>query len=385
MISLWFTDEVPFRVVHNHGLVRDEHGKKMSKSFGNVIDPVELIERYGADATRFALLRSAAPGTDVPMAEEWVEGAKRFTNKLWNAGRFALSNLGGVGPGPLGDPGSWSIEDRWILSRLAQVQRSVEEGYEGYDWPVVARSLYHFVWDEFADWYLEAIKIRIYGEDEAAAATARHVLASVLDRVLHLLHPLMPFVTEALWRALTGAPGGSTSLMVSDWPEGPVAEIDEDAERDFAVIRDLVTELNRFRSQNSIAPSARFELVVASQERDLLERHRVLVESLAGLSALQCVDALEELPGTSTVVFGSGQGQVNLAGLIDVAAELARLGKELDRTQAELSRVDGKLANEAFVERAPAEVVAKERERREELARNHAQLSERRDALAQLG
>jgi valyl-tRNA synthetase len=210
MISLWINDVVPFHVVHNHGLVRDEFGKKMGKSFGNVIDPLGMIEKYGADATRFALLRSAAPGTDVPLAEEWVEGTKRFANKLWNAGRFALSNLDDVRPGDLPDARQLALEDRWILSRLETVRADVDAGYDGYDWPVACRGLYHFVWDELADWYLEAVKVRIYGDDPDAADTARRVLAVVLDDVLRLLHPVMPFVTEALWRALTGRPAVRT-------------------------------------------------------------------------------------------------------------------------------------------------------------------------------
>ena len=383
MISLWMLDEVPFHVVHNHGLVRDEHGKKMSKSFGNVIDPLDLIDRYGADATRFALLRQAAPGTDVPLAEEWVEGAKRFANKLWNAGRFALSNLAGTRPGELPPRDAMTLEDRWILSRLETVRAEVDAGYAGFDWPVVARGLYHFAWDELADWYLEAVKVRVYGEDEAAAGVARQVLAVVLDDLLRLLHPVIPFVTEALWRALTGAAGGSQSLMVAAWPS-PRDVHDPEAERDFAVISDLVTEVNRFRSQNGVAPSARFELVVTAERPDLLVAHAELIRSLAGLSGIEVVDALAARPGTSTIVFGSGEAQVELAGLIDVPAELERLDKELARVRQDLDRVEGKLASASFVERAPAEVVQRQRDRRDELQRTIGQLTERVGALREL-
>jgi valyl-tRNA synthetase len=381
MISLWLFDEVPFRVVHNHGLVRDEHGKKMSKSFGNVIDPLDLVERYGADATRFALLRSAAPGVDVPLAEEWVEGTKRFANKLWNAGRFALSNLDGTAPGEPPAAAELRLEDRWILSRLAQVHAEVDAGYDRYDWPVVARGLYHFVWDELADWYLEAVKVRIYGDDDAAAEVARRVLAHVLDRVLTLLHPMMPFVTELLWRSLTGVAGGRDSLMVAYWPAPTDDRVDATAEADFAVLQDLVTEVNRFRSQNGIAPKARFELVVVSDRRELLEAQAALVAALAGLSGVRSVDALEEREGTSTIVFGAGQAQVDLTDLIDVAAELARLGKELERAHGDLQRVEGKLANVGFVANAPEAVVAKERAKRDEAAGAIAQLEGRIAAL----
>jgi valyl-tRNA synthetase len=384
MISLWFTDEVPFRVVHNHGLVRDEHGKKMSKSFGNVVDPLDLVDRYGADATRFALLRPASPGTDVPLAEEWVEGTKRFANKLWNVGGFALSRLGGTRPGGPLDEASLTLEDRWIRSRLETVHAEVEAGYEGFDWAVVCRTLYHFVWDELADWYVEAVKVRLYGDDAVAAATARQVLADVADRVLKLLHPVMPFVTEALWRALTGAEGGRDSLMVAPWPAPAPDRADAEAERSFAVLQDLVTEVRKFRSQNGIAPSARFALTVAGAERELLGGQAALIASLAGLSGLLVVDRLEERTGTSTIVFGAGQAQVELAGLIDVEGELDRLRRELGRAEADLQRVEGKLANASFVERAPAEVVARERAKGDEQRRTIEQLRERIDALAAL-
>ncbi|MCC5949636.1 MAG: valine--tRNA ligase [Nitriliruptoraceae bacterium] len=384
MIGLWFTDEVPFRTVHNHGLVRDEHGKKMSKSFGNVIDPLDLIERYGADATRFALLRSAAPGTDVPLAEEWVEGTKRFANKLWNAGRFALSNLDGIRPGVLPDRDVLALEDRWILSRLQAVHREVDAGYAGYDWPVVARGLYHFLWDELADWYLEAVKVRIYGDDEAAAQVAKQVLANVLDDVLRLLHPLMPFVTEALWRALTGAAGGSASLMAASWPTADTSLADPEAEQAFATVQSLVTETNRFRSQNSIPRSKRFDVAVACETRSLIDAEAALIASLAGLTQVTTIDAVEDRPGTSTIRFAAGSAQVDLTGLIDVAAEVARLRKELDAAQADLARVDGKLANASFVERAPAAVVQAERDKREGVLVAIAELEERIAALESL-
>ncbi len=384
MISLWLHDEVPFRVVHNHGLVRDEHGKKMSKSFGNVIDPLELIDRYGADATRFALLRSAAPGVDVPLAAEWVEGAKRFANKLWNAARFAITNLEGTRPGALPSDDELRLEDRWIVSRLASVHAEVDAAYARYDWPVAARGLYHFVWDELADWYLEAVKVRVYGDDAVAADVARRVLAHVLERVLVLLHPMMPFVTEALWRTLTGEPGGRRSLMVAAWPEADPALVDPDAEARFAVLKDLVTEVHRFRSQNAIAPRTRFDVEVAADQPELVSDQAELIAALAGLSAVRPVTRIEERAGASTIVFGSGRAQVDLAGLIDVAAELARLDKELVRTADDLSRVEGKLANDAFVSKAPEPVVAKERARRDELRLAVERLEQQRAALRAL-
>ncbi len=386
MAGLWFTDDVPFRVVHNHGLVRDEHGKKMSKSFGNVIDPLDLIARYGADATRFALLRSAAPGTDVPLAEEWVEGAKRFVNKLWNAARFALVNLDGRRPGDLPPDDRLALEDRWILDALNRAHAEVDAAYDAYDWPVVARGLYGFVWDELADWYLEAVKLRVHAEDAAVADDARAVLAHVLEAALRLAAPLLPFVTEAAWRALTGAAGGRDSLMAASWPTA-AGRPDAAATEEFAAVRGLVREVNRFRSQLRIPPSRRFPLVVTAEAAvaAVLARHAGLVAALAGLSDLEVVDDLAEAPGTSTIPFPGGRAQVALAGVIDVAAELDRLGRERDRALAEAARVAERLDNPSFVDRAPADVVARERAKRDEALRVAEDLAARAAALGGAG
>lgn len=366
MAGLWFTDEVPFRVVHNHGLVRDEHGKKMSKSFGNVIDPLDLIAAYGADATRFALLRNAAPGTDVPLAEEWVEGAKRFVNKLWNAARFTISNLDGQRPGDLPPDERLTLADRWLLDALATAHAEVDAGYESYEWPTVARGLYAFVWDEFADWYLEAVKDRIYGDDPEAAHDARAVLAHALEVTLRLASPLLPFVTEAAWRPLTGSDGGRDSLMVATWPSS-AGRADPEAREHFAVVQSLVREVHRFRSQLRIAPSVRIELNVEPADalaRDVLTAHADTVASLAGLGRLDVTEVLEERVGSSSIVFAHGRARVPLEGIIDIEAERARLEAERERAVADVARLDAKLGNASFVERAPAEVVEKEREKR---------------------
>ena len=368
MIGLWFLDEVPFRIVYNHGMVRDQYGKKMSKSFGNVIDPLEFIDSHGADALRFALFQHTSPGTDVPLAPEWVEGAGRFANKLWNATRFALGTLEGTRPGALPDPADLELEDRWILSRLDSALVDVEEAYETWDWSAISDRLYHFAWDELADWYLEAAKPRLYGDDADRTGVARAVLARVLDDLLRLLHPLMPFVTEALWRALTGSPGGKESLMVAQWP-ARLHRDDSAAEADFAVVQDVVTELRRFRSQHGIKPSHRFPVTIATSRRPLLERQVGLIEELAGIESVTFVPTLPDQADTSQISFSVGEAQVVMSGLVDVEAELGRLERELGRAQQDLGKAETKLANESFVERAPAEVVAAERERREGLRR----------------
>ena len=362
MISCWLLDTVPFHKVHNHGLVRDEFGKKMSKSFGNVINPLDLVSEYGADATRFALLRSASPGTDVPLAIDWVDGERRFANKLWNAVRFALTTLDGTTPGELPSDDALTLADRWVLSRLEQTRATVDEAYDGYEWARTCRALRAFAWDDLADWYLEAAKDRLYGDDVAARDTARAVLARVLDDLLHLLHPLMPFVTETLWRSLTDSEGGVDSLMVDQWPSTR-RPVDAQAEEDFAVLRDVVTEIRRFRSQNDVPPSRRFPVTIASSRAELLARELPLVRALAGVDEVTFVDTLPETPGTSTVAFAHGEVQVALAGLIDVEAELQRLARELDNARGELARADGKLSNEQFVANAPDAVVQQSRDK----------------------
>jgi valyl-tRNA synthetase len=380
MISEHLLGVEPFHVVYNHGLVRDEHGKKMSKSFGNSIDPLDLIAEYGADATRFALLRSAAPGTDVPLAVDWVDGEKKFANKLWNAVRFALSNLEGTTPGALPPAERRTLDDRWVLSRLEAARAAADDGYEGYDWPVVCRSLRTFAWNELADWYLESVKVRVYGEDEQAAADAKAVLAVVLDQLLRLLHPIMPFVTETLWRALTGAHGGRDTLALADWPTAET-ERDPDAEEAFAVVQDLVTEVRRFRSQNGLPDSRRFPLTVATDAQALLEPHTDVLVALAGLESIRFVDATADEPGLARVLFGRGVGTTPLAGLIDVEEELKRLHREHENAEGHLRRIEGKLANEAFVANAPEAVVQGERDRRDEVVARIAELDEQISTL----
>jgi valyl-tRNA synthetase len=384
MIALWVVDEVPFHVVHNHGLVRDEQGKKMSKSFGNVIDPLDLVDEFGADATRFALLRSAAPGTDVPLSVEWVDGERRFANKLWNTVRFALSTLDGTVPGPVPDADRLALEDRWILSRLEAVRAEVDEAYDGYEWAIVCRTLRSFAWDELADWYLEAAKVRLYGDESEGRATAQAVLAVVLDDLLRLLAPVMPFVTETLWRTLTSAAGGAESLMVADWPDAK-GDRDAAAEEAFAVIQDLVTEVRKFRSQNDVPPSRRFDVSLQTDRRALIEPHLPLVTTLAGLSEVAFVDTPVEEPGTSRIIFGAGEAFVGLTGLIDIEAEKARLDKEIGKARADLQRVEGKLGNRNFVEKAPGTVVDKERDRQRELTRVVDELTGQFVQLRQLG
>ena len=358
MMGLRFMGDVPFHAVLNHGLVRDRHGKKMSKSFGNVIDPLDLVDRYGADALRFALLRASVPGQDVPLAEEWVEGARRFVNKLWNAARFVLGHVGDTTPAAgLPDPAALQTEDRWILSRLEATRAVADSGFTDYDLARAAQALYHFVWDEYCDWYLELAKLR----DDAAA---KQVLVFVLDQALRLLHPVIPFVTEHLWRVLTRA-DERTALMRSDWPQPAPERRDPDAEASFAALQEAVTELRRFRADHNLAPSTLIDVVavVAEGRRAVLEAGLDGIRRLAGVERWTFADTSEVSGPVGKIVLSDAELYVPLTGVVDLDEERERLARELDRARSELERARRKLANEGFVAKAPAEVVQAERDK----------------------
>jgi valyl-tRNA synthetase len=349
---------VPFRVVALHGLVRDAYGRKMSKSRGNTVDPLDWIDRFGADATRFTLARGSSPGGDVSVSEEWVTGARNFCNKLWNATRFALLN-GATVPSALPEPASLTVADRWILSRLAAVTAEVDALFEDYQFGKLCEALYHFAWDEVCDWYLELAKPALSGP---AGQTTREVLGYVLDALLRLLHPVIPFVTEELWTALTG---GDT-VVTAPWPGqrlGAAATEDHRdpaAEAEMASVMRLVTEVRRFRSDQGLRPGQRVPAALTGLAGGALAGHEGSIRALLRLSA----------PGpqfrpTTSVVAENVTVELDTAGVIDVAAERRRMEKDLAAARAEAEQAQRKLANESFLARAPAEVVAKTRDRLE--------------------
>ena len=364
MAGLSVMDEVPFRIVYNHGMVRDGEGKKMSKSFGNVIDPLDFVDRYGADALRFALLRASTPGQDAPLAEEWVEGARRFANKLWNAARFVLLSVGDARPDRPADD-HLALEDRWILSRLQAVLDDVDDAMTGWDLGRVARSLFHFAWDEYCDWYLELAKQRVGDATGPDAAAARWTLIHVLDQTMRLLHPLMPFLTEEVWRTLHEA-DDATTIQLAPWPQARPEHRDTVAEAQFAALVEAVTELRRFRADHGLAPSARITVLARAEEA----QRAVLAGALDGIRRLTGVGAWQFVDGTvaghgplGRVPVTSADLYVPLTGLIDLAEERARLQRELDRAQQEAARARGKLSNEGFVAKAPRHVVQAERDK----------------------
>jgi valyl-tRNA synthetase len=355
--------EVPFKTILLHGLVRDAHGKKMSKSRGNVIDPLVWMDAYGADAVRLSLLQGANPGADQAINEEWVVGARNFCNKLWNATRFALLN-GATTEGEL--PADVAGADAWILSRLQAVVTEVDALYERFEFAKIADTLYHFAWDEVCDWYVELAKISLAGAD---APVTRRVLGEVLDTLLRLLHPMIPFATEALWTALTG----QESVAVAPWPSADTARANAAAEAQIAAVQDVVTEVRRFRSDQGVKPSQR----VPAR----------LTGAGAGENAIRFLLRLDQPADdfTATASLTTSGGvvvELDLSGTIDVAAERARLAKDLAAAQKERDVNAGKLANEAFTAKAPEAVIGKVRDR---LAAAEADIARIEAALAALG
>jgi valyl-tRNA synthetase len=345
-------DAVPFRVVALHGMVRDKHGKKMSKSFGNAVDPLDWMEAYGSDALRFTLARGANPGTDVPIGDEWVQGSRNFCNKLWNAARFALLN-GASTAWPLPAADRLSPADRWIVSRLQAVAADVDAYYEEYEFAKAADTLYHFTWDDFCDWYLELSKVPLATGGEAADAT-RLVLGHVLDVLLRLLHPMIPFVTDELWTALTGR----ESVVIADWPVTDPALRDAPAEREIAAVQEVVTEIRRFRSDQGLRPAQTVPARLAGLDGAGLARHEPAIRTLTRLD--RPTNGFE--PTGSLVVRGATV-QLDLSGVIDVAAERARLTKDLAVARREVAAASAKLGNADFLAKAPAAVVEKMRGR----------------------
>jgi valyl-tRNA synthetase len=369
--GLHFAGDVPFHQVVVHPIVRDAQGRKMSRSLGNVIDPLETLEEYGADALRLALLLGSV-GQDMAFSIERVEGARRFINKLWNASRFALQVLDAA-PSPL--PGALELPERWILSRLTKALREIDEASAAYDFAKAAETLYHFVWSELCDWYLELAKV---GSDDRRRA-ARAVFYHVLEATLRAAHPIMPFVSEEIWQRLPRREGDAPSIMVASWPSADDSLVDEGAEREMSLLQDVVSEIRRFRHDHQIAPRRRIEVVVAEGEAaDLVLRYADEVTALAGLSGVR---AGVRPDGWSRAIAGGAEIYLPLGELVDVDAERSRLEREIAEADKLADRARTKLANPRFAQGAPADVVEKTRA---SLAEQEGRLEKLRAQLADL-
>ncbi len=383
-------DAVPFKTIALHGLVRDQFGKKMSKSKGNVVDPLDWMDRFGTDATRFTLARGATPGSDEAISEDWAAGSRNFCNKLWNATRFALMNGAEVTPsfgmnqnGTAGEPrvgGGLSPEtlstaDRWILSRLAGVIAEVDGLLEQFEFGKACEALYHFAWDEFCDWYLELAKVPLAspaaGSTEASADRTRKVLGFVLDQMLRLLHPVMPFITDELWSALTG----EDSVMVAAWPRFEFT--DKAAEAEIGSLMRVVTEIRQFRSGQGLRPGQRVPARLTGLEATPLGAHEESIRALLRLTAPE-----DGFTASATLLTEGVTVELDLAGTVDVAAERKRLERDLAAARKEAQSMTAKLGNEAFTAKAPAEIIEKSRARLVTAEADIARLESRLTALS---
>jgi valyl-tRNA synthetase len=412
-MGLDFQKEIPFRHVFIHGLVRDSQGRKMSKSLGNGIDPLEVIEQYGADTLRFTLVTGNTPGNDMRFYWERVESSRNFANKIWNASRFVMMNLEGFDPKAA--PGEFTLADRWILSRYAHTVADVTENLERFELGEAARASYEFIWNEFCDWYIELAKSRLYDkvncpagaregtlgykvncpagaregtlgykEDQAARATAQYVIWFVLSNTMKLLHPFMPFLTEEIWQHL---PHEGESLIIAEWPKPQTELTDAAAEQAMTVLMDSIKAIRNMRAEVNVPPGKRTEAVLAAATAEIaavLTANQAYIRTLAA-SEPTVILAGEAKPDNAMAAVVNGvEVYLPMKGLIDVEKETARLNKEREGLEREVARVAGKLANESFVAKAPAEVIEKEKGKQKEYRDKLAAIEERLNYLAGL-
>ncbi|ANC91603.1 valine--tRNA ligase [Azospirillum humicireducens] len=364
MMGLHFMKDVPFRTVYIHALVRDEKGQKMSKSKGNVIDPLEIIDQYGTDALRFTLSAMAAQGRDIKLAVNRVEGYRNFATKLWNAARYCQMN--GCEPVAGYKPvGLTQTVNRWIVGALADAAKKVAESIDAYKFNEAAGAAYQFTWGTFCDWYMEFTKPILAGTDEAAKAETRATTAWVLDQILHILHPLMPFITEELWEQLS--PARANRLISAEWPEFAADMVDPAARDEMDWVVRLITSVRSMRSEMNVPPAAQIELKLKDPNAVSLQRldtHRDLILRMARLSSAEPLQG--DVPKSSVqAVLDETTLVLPLEGIVDLDKEKARLSKEIDKLTGEIKKIDAKLSNEQFVAKAPEEVIEEQRDRRE--------------------
>ena len=383
IMGMEFMKDIPFEKVFIHGLVRDSQGRKMSKSLGNGIDPLEVIDKYGADTLRFMLITGNTPGNDMRFYWERVEGTRNFANKIWNAARFALMNMEGYDKGAELAP--YTLADKWILSRLQDTVKDVTGLLERFELGEAGRAIYDFIWSEVCDWYIEIAKPRLYNKEAAAErATAQHVLATVLVSAMKLLHPYMPFITEEIYQCL---PHEAESIMISKWPVADESLIDPEAERGMNAIMDSIKAIRNMRAEVNANPGKKIPavLLVADDLREVVAANDSYIKLLGGIDNLElrAMDAEKPENAMAAVVTGI-EVYLPLAGLIDVEKETQRLSKELATMEKDLQRVSGKLNNAGFLAKAPEDVIAKERAKSEELTGKIEAVKKRMAYLAEL-
>lgn len=383
IMGMEFMKEIPFEKVFIHGLVRDSQGRKMSKSLGNGIDPLEVIEKYGADTLRFMLITGNTPGNDMRFYWERVEGTRNFANKIWNASRFALMNMEGYDKDAELAP--YTLADKWILSRLQDTVKDVTGLLERFELGEAGRAIYDFIWSEVCDWYIEIAKPRLYNKEAAAErATAQHVLATVLVSAMKLLHPYMPFITEEIYQCL---PHEAESIMISKWPVADESLIDPEAERGMNAIMDSIKAIRNMRAEVNANPGKKIPAIMLVSEdlREVVAHNDSYIKLLGGIDNLELRPLNGEKPENAMAAVVTGiEVYLPLVGLIDVEKETQRLSKELAAMEKDLQRAGGKLNNAGFLAKAPEDVIAKERAKYEELSGKIEAVKKRMAYLAEL-
>lgn len=379
-----FTGERPFEDVLIHGLVRDSEGRKMSKSLDNGVDPMEVIEKYGADALRYTLSTGASPGQDIRFSWERVESNWNFANKIWNASRFALMNMDGMTYDEIDLTGEKSVADTWILTRLNETIEEVTKLADKYEFGEVGRALYSFIWDDFCDWYIEMAKLPLYGDDEAAKKTTRSVLAYVLDNTMRLLHPFMPFITEEIWQNL---PHEGESITIAAWPTVDESLSNKERAGEMKLLMDIIRSVRNIRAEVNTPMSKPVPLYLLTKDAKttaILETNRKYIEKFCNPENLTIGEAIDTPSKSMSAVVTGAELFLPLEGLINVDEELARLDKELKKWESEVKRVQGKLSNERFVANAPEAVVAEERAKEQDYLEKFATVEKRIAELKEL-
>lgn len=382
--GLEFTEQRPFKDVLIHGLVRDGEGRKMSKSLGNGVDPMDVIEQYGADSLRYFLATGSSPGQDLRYTTEKVEAVWNFANKIWNASRFALMNMDGMTYDEIDLTGEKSVADKWILTRLNETIERVTSLAERYEFGEVGRELYNFIWDDFCSWYIEMAKLPLYGEDEAAKKTTRSILAYVLDQTMRLLHPFMPFITEEIWQHL---PREGESITVAAWPTVRTDLHFADEADNMKLLMDIIRSVRNIRAEVNTPMSKKVPLFISAKDAAtaaVLEENQAYLEKFCNPDTLTIGEGLEAPGQSMTAVVTGAQVFLPLVGLINLEEEIARLEKELEKWAKEVKLVTGKLSNEKFVSKAPEALVNAEREKLADYESKHAVVLKRLEELKQM-
>ncbi|WP_407389662.1 valine--tRNA ligase [Carnobacterium jeotgali] len=375
--SLEFTGKRPFNNVLIHGLIRDTEGRKMSKSLGNGIDPMDVIEKYGADALRWFLSNGSAPGQDVRFSYDKMDAAWNFINKIWNASRFALMNMEDFTVDQIDLTGEKTVADRWILTKLNETVEKVTDLFERFEFGEAGRHLYHFIWDDFCDWYIEMSKEVLFGEDETAKQMTRSILAYVLDQTLRLLHPIMPFVTEEIWENI---PHEGESLVVAEYPVVHPELSDEAATKGMDVLMELIRSVRNSRAEVNTPLSKKIELLIKTNDQTVeqfLKANTSYIERFCNPETLTISSEIEAPETAMSAVITGAEIYLPLAGLINLEEEITRLNKELDKWSKEVKRVEGKLANKRFVESAPDAVVEAEKAKHVDYLEKQVAVTER--------